>query len=93
MLFVTLLKPRAGAPGTPKERIARRAQWQYPAGSRLVAEYWLLNNDPQIISIVEADSIAPVMAALVEWGDVLEGTTVPAVTLEEGLQLAKQMMR
>lgn len=88
MLFVALLKPSAS---TPKERTTRRAQWQYPKGVRLIAEYWLQNSDPHVISIFEADSVAPMMAMLGEWGDVFEMTVVPAVTAEEGLQMAQQM--
>ena len=90
MLFVSLLKVRSG---TLKERIARRAQWQYPEGMRMVAEYWLQTPDPNCISIAEADSIAPIMAALAEWDDVFDITVIPAITAEEGLELAKQMMQ
>jgi hypothetical protein len=43
--------------------------------------------------IVEADSVAPMMAVNAEWGDVFDITTVPAITAEEGLELAKQMMQ
>lgn len=93
MLFVELLKPRAGRSATPKETISRRAQWQYPPGVRVLAEYWLMTNDPEVIVVAEADSVGPIMAGLIEWADVFEATVVPAVTAEEGLQLAKQMMR
>lgn len=89
MLFAVLLKVRAG---TVKERMARRVQWEYPKGVRLVAEYWLQTTDPAGISIIEADNIAPIMAAVAAWDDVFDITIVPAVTAEEGLQLAKQMM-
>ncbi len=90
MLFVTLLKPKAG---TSKERITRRAQWQYPQGMRMVAEYWLQTTDPAVISVCEAESVAPIMVALAEWDDVFDFTVVPAITAEEGLQLAKQMIQ
>lgn len=89
MLFVAVLKPTAGTPG---ERIARRAQWNYPKEVKLVAEYWLQTNDPDVISIFEADSVAPIMAITAQWGDVFDITVVPAITAEEGLELAKQMM-
>ncbi len=89
MLFVALLKATAS---TTKERIARRAQWQYPDGIQPVAEYWLQTADPTVIGIFETDSVAPIMATLTEWGDVFDITVVPAVTAEEGLQLAQQMM-
>ena len=56
MLFVAVLKATAG---TPAERIARRAQWNYPEGVKLVAEYWLQASDPDLVSVFEADSVAP----------------------------------
>ena len=90
MLFVALAKVRAG---TRQERIARRLEWQYPEGARLVAEYWLQIDDPQIISVLEADSVAPLMAAVSAWDDVFELTVVPAITAEEGLQLAMQKVQ
>ena len=90
MLFVSLCKARAG---TPKENIARRAQWQYPEGTQPVAEYWLQTTDPTVIVISEADSIAPMMSAVADWDDVFEFTVVPAIAAEEGLELAKQMMQ
>jgi hypothetical protein len=90
MLFVALGKVRSG---TTRERVARRVNWQYPDGLKMVAEYWLQTTDPNIISIAEADSIAPVMAATAAWDDVLDWTVVPAIAAEEGIQLAKQMMQ
>ena len=90
MLFVSLLKVKSG---TMKERIPRRVGWQHPDGMRPVAEYWLQTSDPAVISVAEADSIAPIMAAVAQWDDVFDITVIPAVTAEEGLQLAQQMMQ
>jgi len=90
MLFVALLKPKAG---TPQERIARRLKWQYPAGVRPIAEYWLQTSDPDVAAIFEADNIAPIMAITTAWSDVFDITVVPAITAEEGLELAQQMMQ
>ena len=89
MLFVALLTAKAG---TPKERITRRAQWQYPEGMKYIAEYWLQTADPSVISIFEADITAPIMGTLAEWGDVFDICVFPAITAEEGLELAKKMM-
>ena len=88
MLYVCLMKVRTG---TAKERIARRAEWKYPEGLRVVGEYWPQTTDPACISIVEADSIAPIMAAVAAWDDMFDITVVPAVAAEEGLQLAQQL--
>ena len=87
MLFVALCNVKAG---TARERTVRRAEWQMPPGAKLVAEYWLQTPNPQVINVFEADSCAPIMAAISAWDDVLDITVVPAVTAEEGLALAKQ---
>lgn len=88
MLFVALLRATGES---PKETIARRVQWQYPEGVRVVGEYWL-QGDPTVVSILEADSVGPIMAITTQWADVFGITVLPAVTAEEGLELAKQMM-
>lgn len=90
MLFVSLAKATAG---TAQERIARRALWQYPEGVRMLAEYWSIGGKFDIITVFEADSIGPVMAATIAWGDVFDFTIAPAVTAEQGLALAQQMMK
>jgi len=88
MLFVALLKVSGG---TEEERISRRMAWQYPEGTRPVAEYWL-QGEPNVISVFEADSNAAIMALTMAWSDLFDITVVPAVTSEQGLELAKQMM-
>ena len=89
MLFVILMNVRSG---TRNERVARRVAWQYPEGARVVGEYWLQADAPNVISVVEADSLAPIMAALSAWDDVFTPIVIPAISAEEGLQFAKQMM-
>lgn len=88
MLFVALGNARAG---TSRERIARRLQWSYPEGMRVIGEYWLQTPTPTIISIAEADDIGPIMAATSAWDDVVAWTVVPAVSAAEGMELAKRM--
>ena len=88
MLFVSLGSVRAG---TDRERIARRVEWSYPPGMKLVAEYWLQTDNPKIIVVVETDSCAPMMAAISAWDDVFSWTVIPAVTAEQGLEIAKKM--
>jgi len=90
MLFVALLEVTGG---TPAERIARRAEWQYPAGIKLIAEYWLQDDNYAVVSIFEADDNAPIFAISAQWGDVFNIKVVPAVTGEQGLKLAQQMMQ
>ena len=88
MLFAALLKAKGA---TPRERMARRLQWQHPEGIRPVAEYWLLSSEVTVVTIVEADSVQPIMAVTVQWADVFDITVVPAMTGDEGLQWAQQM--
>jgi hypothetical protein len=79
--------------GTSKERTARRLDWEYPEGMRLVGEYWLQGVDPNCISVVETDSVATMMQAIADWDDLFDISVFPAVTAEEGMQLARGMMQ
>jgi len=90
MLFVTQLEVTGG---TPAERIARRAEWQYPEGVNVIAEYWLQTDGYSVISIMEADSNESIFAISAQWGDVFNIKVSPAITGEQGLQLAQQMMQ
>jgi len=90
MLFVTLLSLKPTA--TPAQALQRRTEWKQPQGMKSIAEYWLQTNTPSVISIDEADNIAPIMAATMPWMDIFDITVVPAVSAEEGLKLASQMM-
>ena len=91
MLFVSLfnLKPNA----TPDQTLPRRAQWKYPEGLKVLAEYWLQTDKPHVICVAEADDVAPMMAATEPWMDLFEFTVVPAITAEEGLKLIAEMMQ
>ena len=89
MLFVALGKGRAG---TVQERTARRLEWQYPEGAHVGAEYWLQTQDPNVITVFEADSIAPIMASTSPWDDVFDFTIVPAVSAEDGMEIARRFM-
>ncbi|MCL5950753.1 MAG: DUF3303 domain-containing protein [Chloroflexi bacterium] len=89
MLLVTMAKAKAG---TGQERITRRAQWKYPDGMRVLAEYWPIGGEYEAIIISEGDNITSAMALfVVAWSDVLDITITPALTAEEGLRLAQQM--
>ena len=89
MLFVVMGKPKAASTG--RERIARRMSWEYPAGMRMVAEYWPMSTEVAVIAVAEADNVASIMTAIVDWDDVFDLTVVPAMTAEQGLEMAKQM--
>ena len=89
MLFVVIGKPKAASSG--KERIARRVSWEYPAGMRMIAEYWPMSTEIAVITVAEADSVSSIMTAIVDWDDVFDLTVLPAMTAEQGLELAGQM--
>lgn len=89
MLFVGLLTAKSG---TLREHTAHRMQFKYPPGVKLIGEYWLLSSKPGVVSILEADDAASIMQVTSEWGDEFDIQVSPAVTVEQGLELAKQMM-
>ncbi|MBQ0819020.1 DUF3303 domain-containing protein [Microvirga terrae] len=89
MLYVIMGKAKAA--GTMKERVARRVAWQYPPGIRVKAEYWLMSGEPALVAIAEADDPAPIMMGIAAWDDFLDLTVVPALTAEQGLELARRM--
>ena len=90
MLFVALLNAKPN--WTSAQSMQKRVEWKAPEGVKRVAEYWLQNNAPRVITIFEADNIVPIMAATAPWTDLFEITVVPAISAEEGLKLASQMM-
>jgi hypothetical protein len=68
MLFVSIGKAKAAS--TTKQRVARRVNWKYPAGMRVIGEYWLQGNDPTLITIVETESVAPIMSGPSMWSEI-----------------------
>ena len=89
MLLVTQLEVKGTS--TPAERIARRAEWQYPAGVKVIAEYWLQTDGYSVLSIIETEDNADIFAITSQWGDVFNVKVSPAITVEQGLQLAQKM--
>ena len=89
MLFVSLLRPKKG---TAQERAERRAQWKPPQGVHQVAEYWLQSSSVNVVYVFEADSVEQIMPIRIYWIDFYDIETFPAMTGEEGLQLAQKML-
>jgi len=90
VLFVTLLTEKPGKSG--QEVMEQAFKWADPPGTKTVAEYWLQTPDPRLIVVSEANDIGPFMAASMYWGDFFSITVVPAVTVEQGMEMAKKMM-
>jgi uncharacterized protein DUF3303 len=89
MMYVII--GRAKAASTMRERIARRIDWQYPPGMKVIAEYWLMTNEPTLIAVAETEDAASIMTGMAEWDDMLDFTVVPAITAEQGFEIAKKM--
>jgi hypothetical protein len=90
VLFVAFAKPTGTA--TKRERTMRRFDYTYPEGMTILGEYWLATDDPCVILVAEADSMAPLMTALADWDEFFDITIVPAVTAEDGIRFAKERL-
>ena len=90
MLFVALLKTRPAS--TFQEGGTRRLAWEYPEGVNVLAEYWLETYSPGVVSVIEADSVAPFGALRMDWGDLFAIELVPAVTAEQGIEMLRHAM-
>lgn len=90
MIFVNLMTLKSHLSRQQIDDAAqRRARWKYPEGVTLLGEYWL-QGTPQVISIVEAQAVGPVLQANHPWTDVYDIQTHPAVTVDDGLRLLQQ---
>lgn len=66
--------------------MGRRAEWKFPQGISLIAEYWSSKNSPVVVSIFEANDAAVLMINTVGWIDVMSVDIFPVTTYEEGLE-------
>ncbi len=90
MLFVALLKVRGTA--TFQEGVARRLHWDYPEGVRVLGEYWLETESPRVVSVMEAEGMEAFGQIRMHWGDMFEIEVFPAVTGEQGMEMARRAM-
>ncbi|MGC8875051.1 MAG: DUF3303 domain-containing protein [Chloroflexia bacterium] len=87
MKFVALWSLKEGTDQAKLgEVLRRRARWVFPEGLTLIAEYWSAQTRPAVVSIVEAEDAAALVANSVAWLDAMEVQIFPIVTWEEGLQ-------
>jgi uncharacterized protein with GYD domain len=90
--FVALMRFRPSVPAAERDAATmRRAAWQYPQDLKVIAEYWPMSGEYDVVSIVSADSIEPVMEVVFEWNDVFDVVVTPAVSAEEGLRLGPEI--
>jgi Protein of unknown function (DUF3303) len=92
MEFVALLKFRPSVPAAERDAaLMRRAGWQYPDGLKVVAEYWPMSGEYQVVSVFSAETIAPLMELEFEWNDVFDITVSPAMSADEGLRVGPEV--
>ena len=92
MEFVALLRFRPSVPAAVRDAaLQRRAGWQYPDGVKVIAEYWPMSGDYQVVTVFRADSIAPIMEIEFDWDDVFEMTVTPAISADEGLRIGPEV--
>ena len=89
-MFVALLKTRGTA--TFQEGVARRLQWDYRQGVRVLGEYWLETESPRVVSIMEADGMDAFGQIRMHWNEMFEIEVFPAVTGEQGMEMARRAM-
>ena len=92
MEFVALLKFRPSVPAAERDAaLMRRTGWQYPEGVKVIAEYWPMSGEYQVVSIFSAETIAPLMELEFEWNDVFDLSVSPALSAEEGLRVGPEV--
>lgn len=74
------------------EVMGRRADFEFPKGVRLIAEYWSSRGSPAVVSVFEADDSAALLINTVIWMDALDVDIFPVNTWEEGLEKMTQYL-
>jgi hypothetical protein len=92
MEFVALLRFRPSVSAAERDAaLMRRAGWQFPDGLKVVAEYWPLSGEYQVVTVFSAETIAPIMEVEFEWDDVFDMTVTPAISADEGLRIGPEV--
>jgi hypothetical protein len=93
MDYVMLLRWKQGLTREQRDgALMRRAQWSYPQGVEVVAEYWPAAEDPAVVSVFRTDDFSGVMEIGFTWGDTFDISTFPAISAEEGLKIGPEVM-
>jgi hypothetical protein len=93
MKFVALWSLKEGVDQAKlAEVMGRRAEYKFPTGMNVIAEYWSSRRSPAVVSVFEADDAAALMINTVAWVDALDVDIFPVNTWEEGLdKLSKHL--
>jgi hypothetical protein len=88
MDYVGRLTFRSSVSGAERDAaLLRRTAWEYPAGIRVIAEYWPMADDLQVVTIFSTDDVGALWELTAEWEDVFDIDIAPAVSAEEGLRI------
>lgn len=92
MDYVALLTFRSSVPAGERDAaLMRRAAWQYPQNVDVVAEYWPMTDNVQVVIIFSTDDPAALMELEFEWNDVFDIAISPAVSAEAGLAIGPEV--
>ena len=93
MDYVMLLRWKQGLSREQRDgALVRRAQWSFPQGVEVVAEYWPAAEDPAVVAIFRTDDFSNIMEVSFTWGDTFDITTFPAISAEEGLKIGPDVL-
>lgn len=92
MEYVAFLRFRPSVSAVERDAaLQRRASWQYPDAIKLIAEYWPMSADIQVVSVFSTEDFAGLMELTFEWNDVFDISVHPAVGAEQGLQVGSEV--
>jgi hypothetical protein len=63
--------------------LERRADTRYPDGVSILAEYWPIGGMFDVVSIISATKVTPVMELVAEWSQHFDINIRPAVAADE----------
>jgi hypothetical protein len=85
---VARLTFRSSVSGAERDAaLMRRAGWEYPAGLQVIAEYWPMADDVQVVAIFSSDDVAAIWELEAEWSDVFDIDISPAISAADGLRV------
>jgi hypothetical protein len=88
MDYVALLTFRPSVDAATRDAaLMRRAAFTYPHGIEVIAEYWPISADPNVVSVISTEDKAAMMQLYFEWSDVFDITILPAVSAADGLKI------
>jgi len=92
MDYVALLRYRSSVTSADRDAaIGRRVAWEYPKGITLIAEYWPMSSNVNVVSIFTTDSAEAIMELEFEWSDAFDVDIIPAVSVDDGLRIGPEV--